>query len=207
MSGQYTLTGKNLQTALKMLKDVTAIFDKSNIKYSITAGTLLGIVREKRLLPWDRDMDLRVFSEDRKELLKSISKIKKAGYITRVRYQEKEDQPLQKGDARLIKVFSKKNLFFKGEVMMDCFIATKSKDQYIWSCGGERKYTKKAVPSHFYDNLEKVTFNNDEYFLPVEKEEYLKFRYGDWKTPKKKWRFAKDDGAIIYTDHKHKKKK
>jgi len=207
MSGSYTLTGENLQTALKMLRDITTIFNESNIKYSLTAGTLLGIVRENRLLPWDRDMDLRVFYEDCDKLLKSVSKIKKAGYIIRVRYQDREDPPLKRGDVRLIKVFSKKNMFFKGEVMMDCFIATKNNNQYIWSCGGERKYTKKAVPSHFYDNLEKITFDNNDYFLPVKKEEYLQLRYGDWKTPKKKWRFAKDDGAIIYTDHKPKKKK
>jgi phosphorylcholine metabolism protein LicD len=206
MSGKYTLQGENLKKALKMLRDVTSIYEKADIKYSVTAGTLLGIVRENRLLPWDRDMDLRIFYQDSEKILNSIKAIRKSGYIVRIRYQEKDDPPLKKGDVRLLKLYSKKYLLFKGEVMMDCFIATKSDDQYIWSCGGERKYTKKAVPSHYYDNLEKVTFEGEEYFLPVERKDYLKFRYGDWQTPKKKWRFTKDDLAIIATDHKPKKK-
>jgi phosphorylcholine metabolism protein LicD len=206
MSGKYTLEGENLKTALKMLKDVTSIFEQAQIKYSVTAGTLLGIVRENRLLPWDRDMDLRIFYQDSEKIVNSFRDIQKAGYKVRMRFQEKEDPPLKKGDVRLLKIYSRKYYFFKGEVMMDCFIATKFNDQYVWSCGGERKYTKKAVPVKYYDNLEKIKFEENEYFAPVERKEYLKFRYGDWQTPKKKWRFTKDDLAIIATDHKPKKK-
>jgi len=206
MSGKYTLQGENLQTALKMLEDVTSIFEKANIKYSLTAGTLLGIVRENRLLPWDRDMDLRIFYQDSEKIVNSIKLIRKAGYKVRIRYQEKDDPPLIKGDVRLLKIYSRKKIFFKGEVMMDCFIATKFDDQYIWSCGGERKYTKKAVPSNFYDNLERINFKGVEYFAPTKRKDYLKFRYGEWQIPKKKWRFTKDDLAIIATDHKPKKK-
>lgn len=206
MSGKNTLEGKNLEVALEMLRKVTAVFEEANIKYSVTAGTLLGIVRENRLLPWDRDMDLRIFYKDSEKILRSIRKIRKAGFKVRIRYQEKEDPPLKKGDVRILKIYSRKHFFLKGDVMMDCFVATKFDGKYIWSCGGERKYTKKAVPGHFYDNLEKVTFEGKEYYLPVEREDYLAYRYGDWQTPKKKWRFTKDDLAIIATDHKPKRK-
>lgn len=206
MSGKYTLEGDNLEAALTMLEKVTQIFEDTGIKYSITAGTLLGIVRENRLLPWDRDMDLRIFYRDSNKILNSIRKIRKAGYKVRIRYQEKEDPPLKKGDVRILKVYSRKRYLFKGDVMMDCFIATKNDDRYVWSCGGDRKYTKKAVPAHFYDNLEKLEFEGKEYFVPVEREKYLEYRYGDWQTPKKKWRFTKDDLAIIATDHKPKRK-
>lgn len=37
-----------------------------------------------------------------------------------------------------------------------------------------------------------------EFKIPSPVEEYLTYRYGeDWKTPKKDWRFYRDDGAII----------
>lgn len=206
MSGKHTLEGKTLDIALDMLKKVTSIFEDNDIKYSITAGTLLGIIRENRLLPWDRDLDLRVFYPDSEKLIQSIRKIRRAGYIVRLRYQEVEDPPLNKGDLRILKIYSRRKLFLKGEVMMDCFIATKDDDMYVWSCGGDRKYTKKAVPAHFYDNLEKIEFANKTYYAPVEREKYLEYRYGDWQIPKKKWRFTKDDLAIIATDHKPKRK-
>ena len=206
MSGKHTLDGQNLAAALNMLEKVTLIFEEANIRYSITAGTLLGIVRENRLLPWDRDLDLRVFYPDSEKLIRSIKKIRKAGYIVRLRYQEKEDPPLKKGDLRILKIYSRRKLFLKGDVMMDCFIATKDNGRYVWSCGGDRKYTKKAVPAHFYDDLEYLSFEGKNYTAPVEREKYLEYRYGDWQTPQKKWRFTKDDLAIIATDHKPKRK-
>ena len=50
----------SLQTACKLLKD-------NNIKFWACHGTLLGIIREDRLLPWDKDIDLAVwdFETDR----------------------------------------------------------------------------------------------------------------------------------------------
>ena len=185
MSGRFTLDQENTKTALKMMSDVTAIFSVCQIKYTLTAGTLLGIIRENRLLPWDKDVDLRIFRED----------------------EEKEDNPLKLGEPRILKIYSKKFFFLKGNVMMDCFIATRFENSYIWSCGGIKKYTKKAVPAKYYDDLNTVQFDDKLYFIPSDHENYLTYRYGDWRVPQKKWRFTKDDGAIISTDHRMKKKK
>ena len=207
MSGRFTLDQENTKTALKMMSDVTAIFSVCQIKYTLTAGTLLGIIRENRLLPWDKDVDLRIFREDEQKIMAAIPKIKKAGYLVRVRHQEKEDNPLKLCEPRILKIYSKKFFFLKGNVMMDCFIATRFENSYIWSCGGIRKYTKKAVPAKYYDDLNTVQFDDKLYFIPSDHENYLTYRYGDWRVPQKKWRFTKDDGAIISTDHRRKKKK
>lgn len=197
MSGKFHLNKKNTFIANKMLEDVTSIFDEYNIKYVLTAGTLLGIVREGRLLPWDKDVDLRVFRQDVERLFSVVPKIKKAGYMVRFRYQSRDDFPLKLNEVRILKIYSKKYFLFKGEVMMDCFIATRHRDQYVWSCGGLKRYTKKAVPVKYYDSLDTLHFNGKDYFIPSDKYEYLELRYGDWKTPMKKWNYSKDDGAII----------
>lgn len=44
------------------LKRVIEILDRENIRYWICHGSLLGIIRENRLLPWDNDIDIGVFS-------------------------------------------------------------------------------------------------------------------------------------------------
>ena len=199
MSGKYKLDNRNAGIAVRMLERVTSIFEDHGIKYVLTAGTLLGIYRENRLLPWDNDMDLRVFREDENQITKVISKIKRAGYLVRVRYQEKEDPPLKLDEVRIIKIYNRKYLFAKGEVMMDCFIATRVDDQYVWSCGGINHYTKKSVPARFYDKFDDLTFKGKKYFIPSHVEDYLTFRYGDWKTPQEKWDYRRDDGAIIYS--------
>ena len=126
-------------------------------------------------------------------------KIKRAGYLVRVRYQEKEDPPLKLNEVRIIKIYNRKYLFTKGEVMMDCFVATRMDEQYVWSCGGLNHYTKKGVPARFYDTIDDLIFNGKHYFIPSNVEDYLTFRYGDWKTPQEKWDYRKDDGAIIYS--------
>ena len=60
MGGLARLDGKNLPIARRMLKEVTSILERRNIWYCLDGGTLLGIMREQRLLPWDNDMDLFV---------------------------------------------------------------------------------------------------------------------------------------------------
>lgn len=41
----------------KVFRDVSELLHQHNVNFWICHGTLLGIVREGRLLPWDHDMD------------------------------------------------------------------------------------------------------------------------------------------------------
>jgi len=49
---------------LKLLDDITGVLDKHRVQYWLMYGTLLGMVREKRIIPWDHDIDLGVWSSD-----------------------------------------------------------------------------------------------------------------------------------------------
>ena len=42
--------------------EIIKILNKFKIKYWICQGTLLGIVRDKQLIPWDHDIDIAVWS-------------------------------------------------------------------------------------------------------------------------------------------------
>ena len=198
MGTPHALEGENTEIALKMLESVTGIFEDSGIKFCLTAGTLLGIVREDRLLPWDTDLDLRIFREDVGKIRRAVWRIRSAGYLVRLRRQEFEDPPLKKGEKRIVKIFQRAGFLKKGAVAMDCFIATRHRTEYVWACGGPKLYTKKSVPARFYDETKLLSFNGKQYTVPKETEEYLAFRYGDdWRRPVKSWDYTKDDGAII----------
>lgn len=41
---------------------IIEILNKNNINYWICQGTLLGIIRDKKLIPWDHDIDIAVWS-------------------------------------------------------------------------------------------------------------------------------------------------
>ena len=53
-----------LQNYDQVLEYTINILNKNKVKYWLSDGTLLGIIRENRLLPWDDDLDFAVFSHN-----------------------------------------------------------------------------------------------------------------------------------------------
>ena len=45
----------------RALEEVSSLLKNNNINFWVCHGTLLGIIRENRLLPWDKDIDLAVW--------------------------------------------------------------------------------------------------------------------------------------------------
>lgn len=65
---------------IKGLKDVKEILDKNNIEFWLSCGTLLGAIREKRIIPWDYDVDLATWEENIPKILKILGKFKEKGF-------------------------------------------------------------------------------------------------------------------------------
>ena len=189
MAGNNTLEGQNGIIALEMLKDITDLLDENCIEYWLEGGTLLGIIRENRLLPWDNDMDISIDEKYYNDILDIIYKTK---YRVRTREFNKSNDPFIKGMKRIIKVTNRKFLFFKGDVTLDIFIKFKKDNKSYWQIGNK----KKSVPAFFYNNLIKYKFNNKEYLVPELYEEYLTYRYGDWNKVIKEWNTFEDDKAL-----------
>lgn len=60
---------------IDMLKFTLDIFEKNDIKYCLMFGSLLGCIRDGKIIEWDDDIDLIVFFEDREKLIR-LTKIK-----------------------------------------------------------------------------------------------------------------------------------
>ena len=55
-----------------VFKDVCDLLRKNRINFWICHGTLLGIIRENRLLPWDHDIDFAVWDHETDKNYKTI---------------------------------------------------------------------------------------------------------------------------------------
>jgi phosphorylcholine metabolism protein LicD len=65
---------------------------------------------------------------------------------------------------------------------------------------GELNYKYIKIKSEHLARFDNYTFKNLQVKIPYNTEEYLNLRYGhDWKTPKKKWTYFKDDKSISHT--------
>lgn len=196
MAGKLKLEGEIAVIAREMLKKVAVILEKNNIPYVLEAGTLLGIVRENRLLPWDNDMDITITSKYAENLLKIRPQLWRAGYRTRVRRYKKDIGPFKKGMPRILKIQTRKFLFFKQYALLDIFIKYPVGDAYQWTISS-KKPVLKAVPLKYYDQHTKIEFDGHQYSAPKDFEGFLEYCYGDWRTPVKDWNFRTGDNCVL----------
>lgn len=72
-----TETRNKILTGYKVLHD---IFEKNDIFYMIEGGTLLGSVRNEKLIPWDDDGDVSVWKKDQGKIMSLANEFSKYGY-------------------------------------------------------------------------------------------------------------------------------
>ncbi|MFT6934623.1 MAG: phosphorylcholine metabolism protein LicD [Maribacter sp.] len=194
MAYDITLEGKSLKEAEKLLKRVTKIVEQQQILYWLEGGTLLGIRRENRLLPWDNDLDISVHQTEIPKLNSLIQNLKIEGYRIRTRYFSVTSNEFKKGDLRMIKIRNKR--FFglvKGKVCLDVFIKYSHDQSTYWEIDNKTK----SVPMRFYESFKTISFQDKNYSIPEDTDGYLTSRYGDWQTPVKDWNTSTDDKALV----------
>jgi len=193
MAGSKKLVGKTLHIAQKMLHDVCGILEEEGIPYTLEAGTLLGIVRENRLLPWDTDLDITVTSDYTGQLIAILHRMEKAGYRIKIRRYDRDIAVMKKNQPRIIKIQTRRLFFFKGISLMDIFIKYKDGDKYLWTVDESNPVLKKC-PAEFYDNRTLYEFDSKLFWIPSTYNDYLTYHYGlDWRKAIKNWDFRLDD--------------
>lgn len=196
MAGDTKLDGINAIRAEKMLANIAKVFADYFVSYCIDGGTLLGIIREGRLLPWDNDMDMYISSHETNKLKSSLFKLKLKGYKIRFRYAEKDIGPIKAGSLRLIKIKRRQWFFTQDPIVTDIFVKYHDNGKAYWIVGDKQKTVLKSVDAKFYNSFDSIEFKGTTYPIPCLINDYLTARYGDWKTQVKEWNFLTDDKAI-----------
>jgi lipopolysaccharide cholinephosphotransferase len=195
MPGDAKLTGKHRKDAYKLLHLTAQLLTKHKIPYLLDAGTLLGVIREDRLLPWDDDVDLTIGGDFAGQLLAMRWKFWLKGYRTRVRRYKKDQGVFKKGQVRLVKIQTRKWFFLKDKNLLDIFVKYKVGEDYYWAVGRKPMVMKK-VKAHYFDQTRLHCFDQALFSVPKDSEGYLAYHYGEnWRTPVKTWNFIEDDSC------------
>lgn len=195
MGYSIKFTDKNRRKAEKLLLEITTLLEKNNIEYCLEGGTLLGIYRENRLLPWDNDVDLSILNSELINISPFLEDLQLNNYRVKYRHFEQDKLIFNKGDLRIIKIRKKRFWgIFKDNICLEIFVKYSNDTSVYWDVAGKTM----ACPKIFYNKLTKINFLGKNYSIPLKCDEYLTHKYGDWKIPVKDWNAEKDEKSQYY---------
>lgn len=162
--------------ASKALIDLNTIFSTAGIDFFLVSGTLLGCIRENKLLGHDKDIDVGVWSDIQTD--KIITHVKKSGlfYILASR----SDLALR--------------IKHVNGTAIDIFLHFREDDNY-WHGGSKLKWNNTPF------TLIKHNFLGRNFLIPAEYDLYLTENYGDWKTEKSNFDSAFDTPNATILNH------
>jgi len=68
------------EIAVENLREIKGILDKINIDYWLDMGTLLGAVRDGKIIEWDHDVDLATWYGNTKQIISAFPEFRKKGF-------------------------------------------------------------------------------------------------------------------------------
>ncbi len=202
---------KNRDNAIQLLQIVVEILDKYKIKYYLDFGTLIGAVRENRLIPWDDDLDISLLNEDDYYKIPDIIKEIKSKYSYRT-YLFTFESARKKRKVRKKEIFCKNIsftdsqnyqilkirtnkfwIFGRGNTCIDIFFKYQYNNASYWFAYGKEN----SVPLEYMSNeLINIDFYGIKCTIPKNYDKYLTYKYGDWKIPNENWSHDNDDFSI-----------
>ena len=171
-----------------MLLKTIDILNQNGFKYWLEAGTLLGIMRDGDLIPWDYDADLGIPADTADDIMKLRLKLLPKYLIKRKRIQTS----WLPGDMRVIKVKTPWEKIRQVNFHVDLFCVYPVDNKYRWVDSSALKH----VDRKYYDTLSTIEWEGRTITIPNHAEEYLSLRYGNWQIPEQNYNAGLHDGAI-----------
>jgi len=173
------LRGKDV---LPFMSDLQDLLNSTNLNWWWSAGTVLGLVREKEgYILHDKDIDLEVEIKTGDEPQELIKLFNNEGYKT-VLFNKTNNKNTQ--------------LVFLGleNMLIDIYFYYLEDELFI----NENVIGKLTIPKEYVDKKDYFNSNGIEFLIPQPYEDYLVYRYGDWKTPRgSKGIWYKDAGIAL----------
>ena len=205
----------NTRELKQKLQTVVEILNNHKIHFWMYGGSLLGYVRNGKLIPWDKDVDLFVWKKDYHKVMDLKEVFKKEGFncLTKdgcvmLKWADKNmtiaHYTLNGDEAFLEKLCTRNkigNIIYFGLLVKAikhnmkrtiCFLKW-----FLLKTNSAYKI-RQVVPSHFYQKLKTINVLGVDLKVPAETEEYLEYTFGeDWRTPIKNFQYTKEYIFVI----------
>lgn len=207
----------------KQLEEVTEILNKHEVIYWIDSGTLLGIVRDGKLLSGDMDIDISIPYTEKEKVLSLLPEFESIGYFIKESW-------IYNSTDYILKLKSEGK-----ERVIDFQIYYENKEQNIWyspqfvnkkSSNILSKVIRKIIHDYIIGRSKKkntgkypfaynhITWveskviigapkylENTEIKAPENIIGLLELHFGSsWRIPNRNWNFISDDGAFVRKD-------
>jgi hypothetical protein len=195
MSANRTpLQGPVLEQARALLLAVARALDRAGLHWHLEGGTLLGIVRDGDLLPWDTDMDVSVQADDAPHLVRALrAALPWREWRLAPRRFTADGPAWRRGQLRLLKVASRRLGFLDGPLRLDVFVKYRADGQAWWQA--EERVMR--VPEAHYAGHDPLEWRGATLRAPRDPAGYLALKYGDWRTPVRDWQAGRDEKTIV----------
>lgn len=167
----------NREVLFNNLVQVKEVFDKHEIKFCLSHGTMLGIWRDGNFIPWDDDVDIALFISDKDKFPKAIDELRNLGFFI----PPCNPSPQGKANPNTETPYYDFVAIKDGEKIEGWFFEKIGK-YYIYDfprCGNDLKHDEK-----YYDELADMKWKDVIWKIPNHIEDWLVMMYGkSWNIP------------------------
>lgn len=162
----FNTTNPLPDNAVEVMQKGCELLDKLGIKYCLADGTLLGVIRDNKLISHDTDIDICILHPvNTKKIIKAFLKNGfKVGRHARAL-----------GKTQQLAFYSENNVIF------DILFYTKINNTVYNFCEKDFYFQHHF---HHYKDFIPYEFNNYTYYIPSDTDKWLETTYGNWKTPR-----------------------
>lgn len=156
-------TQEELDDQVEVLGMTAQAFARRSLPYFLASGTLLGIFRDRALIPWDWDLQFYFRTEDAVERLDQVCEaLHEAGVdVVRREVRSPTDEFKVVGLCSGVKV-----------------------EITSWTEAGEFRVRRDSrIPAGIFESVGLIAFGGESFRTFREIERYLEWCYGDWRTP------------------------
>ncbi len=182
------LEGKYYNRMKRLILFAIKILEKNNIPYWLDEGTLLGIIRDGDLLPWDHDADMGIPGEYAEKLWKIRYKFFPVFFVVK----KMTSSSWTPGKYRNVKLKPPFERIAGINLHIDLFFKYKIDNRQHWIIMNALKHSE----SKFFDKLETIMWEGKEVKIPSNAKEYLRLNYGKWEVPDPNFDASIDNGTI-----------